>query len=84
MNLILDPFAGSGTTLRVAHRLQRKAIGVEIVLEYVQAMNEQLQTKQLVLLQTEAKYKVSRLRKKSVAAAPAKSSRTKTPAYAID
>jgi len=33
-DLILDPFAGSGTTLWVAKRLNRKAIGYEISKEY--------------------------------------------------
>ena len=41
-NTVLDPFAGSGTTLFVAHELNRKAIGVEIVAEYVEAIEAQL------------------------------------------
>jgi site-specific DNA-methyltransferase (adenine-specific) len=81
---VLDPFAGSGTTLRVAHRLNRKAIGIEIVPKYIQVMNEQLDTRQLLLLQPKAKYKVARPRKKVAADSSAKIARTKTPAYASD
>ena len=33
--VVLDPFAGSGTTLAVAHRLGRKFIGVEMNPEYI-------------------------------------------------
>jgi DNA modification methylase len=33
--LVLDPFAGSGTTIAVARRLSRRGIGVETVPELV-------------------------------------------------
>jgi DNA modification methylase len=31
---VLDPFMGSGTTIKVAHRMQRDSIGIEILPEY--------------------------------------------------
>lgn len=39
---VLDPFAGSGTTLFVACEMRRKAIGIEIVPEYVKAIEAKL------------------------------------------
>jgi site-specific DNA-methyltransferase (cytosine-N4-specific) len=40
--LVLDPFAGSGTTLLVAKQLGRSAIGIEISSEYVKIIKERL------------------------------------------
>lgn len=39
---VLDPFAGSGTTLRVCQQLDRKCIGFELNPEYIQTINDRL------------------------------------------
>ena len=41
-DLILDPFAGSGTTLKAAHQLNRKWVGIEINPDYVQLAKKRL------------------------------------------
>jgi len=56
---VLDPFAGSGTTLEVAKELRRNAVGIEIVSEYCEMAREKILDRQLVLLQKPAKYKVT-------------------------
>ena len=40
--LVLDPFAGSGTTLAAACKLQRKYLGYEISTDYVKAIRQRL------------------------------------------
>lgn len=39
---VLDPFAGSGTTLTVAQKLQRNSIGIELVPDYYEIIKEQI------------------------------------------
>jgi DNA modification methylase len=58
-DFVLDPFAGSGTTLEVAKNLRRNAIGVEILSEYCELAREKIEDRQLLLLQKQAKYKVT-------------------------
>ena len=41
-NVVLDPFAGSGTTLAVAKRLRRKYLGIELSDAYTHAINDRL------------------------------------------
>ncbi len=43
---VLDPFAGSGTTVFVAQAMNRRALGIEIVPEYVEAIEEKLRFRQ--------------------------------------
>lgn len=39
---VLDPFSGSGTTLRVCQQLNRKAIGIELNPDYIEMTKERL------------------------------------------
>ncbi len=48
---VLDPFMGSGTTILVAHRMQRHSIGIDVVPEYYQMVKNELQNKELPLLE---------------------------------
>ena len=47
--IVLDPFAGSGTTLLVAERLGREGVGIEINPEYVEMANRRLSKVQLAM-----------------------------------
>ena len=44
-DLVIDPFSGSGTTLRVCQQLERNCIGIEINEEYVNQTKERLKSK---------------------------------------
>jgi len=46
-DVVLDPFAGSGTTLAVAKKLERRWVGCELSEEYARAATERLSAVQL-------------------------------------
>jgi len=48
-NTVLDPFMGSGTTVHVANRMGRNAVGVEIVPEYIDMVRERIEMAEPVL-----------------------------------
>lgn len=59
---VLDPFMGSGTTARVAQKMGRNAIGIEILPEYFMLAQEdvkpakQLPATQMALMERKGKY----------------------------
>ncbi|MBX6421171.1 MAG: site-specific DNA-methyltransferase [Nevskia sp.] len=53
---VLDPFAGSGTTLRAAKNLGRTAIGIDNSREYFERMTEEFSSQQFRLLEPAATY----------------------------
>ncbi len=57
-DMVLDPFMGSGTTLRVASRLGRNSIGIDIKQEYLELTQERLGL-QLQLLEENGKYETT-------------------------
>jgi DNA modification methylase len=53
---VLDPFAGSGTTIEVARDLGRNAIGVEILSEYCELARDKAVRGQLRIMEPKAEY----------------------------
>jgi site-specific DNA-methyltransferase (adenine-specific) len=54
---VLDPFMGSGTTTRVANRLKRNSIGIDISKDYYQMVKEDANNyKDMLLFEKQAKY----------------------------
>lgn len=72
-DLVLDPFAGSGTTIDVALSLGRNGIGIEILDQYCQQARQLVSVRQPRLLQESATYsaanapKTRRIRRKETA-----------------
>lgn len=60
-DMVLDPFAGSGTTLRVAQSLHRNSIGIEILPEYVDLIESQLkQDENSLFEELKTRYEIAR------------------------
>jgi DNA modification methylase len=58
---VLDPFAGSGTTIRVARRMARNSIGIEVLQEYYdQAKAKLLDAQQYILFEHKETYEATR------------------------
>jgi DNA modification methylase len=53
---VLDPFMGSGTTILVANRMKRNSIGIEIVPEYYEMVQNQIEPVEMYLFEPKAKY----------------------------
>ena len=56
---VLDPFMGSGTTIEVANKMHRNAIGIEIVPEYYDAVRNRFASVEYSLFGPEEIYKSS-------------------------
>lgn len=60
-DIVLDPFAGSGTTLRAARSLYRDSVGIEIVPEYVNLIESRLKETEAVLFEElKSNYEIAR------------------------
>lgn len=63
---VLDPFMGSGTTVFVAQQMGRNAVGIEILPEYFEAVQQKIhpitevKSAQMVLLEKKGKYASNR------------------------
>lgn len=57
---VLDPFMGSGTTLKVASRMKRNSIGIDIVPEYYEMVSKQIKPIELYILEPKVKYEKSK------------------------
>jgi len=54
---VLDPFMGSGTTTRVANRLKRNSIGIDIAKKYYDIVKEEASNyKDMLLFEKQARY----------------------------
>lgn len=62
-DVVLDPFAGSGTSLQAAIELGRKAIGIDISQDFVRMCQETLNPAQNILLESMKPYVASRKNK---------------------
>ena len=60
LDTVLDPFAGSGTTLFVSNRMKRHSIGIEIMPEYYEMIKSKIRPVELYILEPKTKYEKTR------------------------
>ncbi len=60
---VLDPFMGSGTTVKVAQRMMRNSIGIEILKDYYDRAKAAVKEKEYLLLEGQPKYETNRNRR---------------------
>jgi site-specific DNA-methyltransferase (adenine-specific) len=60
---VLDPFMGSGTTLFVASRMRRHSIGIEIVQEYYEMVQQMINPVELILFEEKGNYEKNTARR---------------------
>jgi len=58
---VLDPFTGSGTTNKVAQRLRRNSIGIEILPEYYEMVDSQLNKSELYICEDKGQGKYAKV-----------------------
>lgn len=63
-DLVLDPFVGSGTTIEAALGLQRRVVGIDTSLEFIELCREKIAPVQAVLLQEKRTYDLATKNKK--------------------
>ncbi len=61
---ILDPFMGSGTTINVANRMGRHAIGIEIMPEYYEMVANQFKKSEVFQIDSNVKYAKTKLERR--------------------
>jgi len=59
---VLDPFMGSGTTNKVAQKLRRNSIGIEILHEYYEMVDSQLNKSELYICEEEGHDKYAKVK----------------------
>jgi site-specific DNA-methyltransferase (adenine-specific)/site-specific DNA-methyltransferase (cytosine-N4-specific) len=56
---VLDPFMGAGTTIRVAKKMHRNSIGIEIMSEYYNMVKEQIEPVECLLCEEKGTYETN-------------------------
>jgi site-specific DNA-methyltransferase (adenine-specific)/site-specific DNA-methyltransferase (cytosine-N4-specific) len=57
---VLDPFMGSGATIKASQRLRRNSIGIEIKKDYYNFVSSEIQPKKYYLLEKKKRYEINR------------------------